>query len=117
MSKKWEEEILNVDYFEVETDKKVDYLVNSFILQAIPESYAHYVDTDEQAAQKLRVQLTILLSQQREEFVKLIKQEQARRIDEISLKNMATKDVWSAVDLYNIRNEALGNILEKLGVK
>ena len=63
-----EEQIKEIEYFEVETNPVVDKLVNSFIEKNIPNLYPHFVDTDENDGQRLRVQLTQLLKQQEQEI-------------------------------------------------
>ncbi len=63
-----EEEFENIDYFEVETNSIINKLVNDFIKKAIPNLYPHYADNDENDGQKLRVQLTKLLSLQKQEL-------------------------------------------------
>jgi len=62
LSEKLVKEAEELDYFEVETDPVIDELVNRFIKQALPDSYPHYVDNDENAAQLLRVQLSYVFS-------------------------------------------------------
>jgi hypothetical protein len=61
------EELEDIEYFEVETNPIVDKLVNDFIKENIPNLFAHFSDTDENDAQRLRVRLSTLISHERAE--------------------------------------------------
>ena len=63
-----QQHIEDIEYFEVETDTRVDELINNFIKKWLPESYAHLVDTDENDGQRLRVQLSALLGETKEKL-------------------------------------------------
>jgi hypothetical protein len=59
-------------------------------------------------------QLREILEQQMERVRMVIEQEKSRRIDELGLKNMVTKDKWGTSDIYNFKSETLDKILEEL---
>lgn len=48
-----------------ELEKKVDEIVNDFLLKEFPDLYPHYVDTDDNGGQRLRVKLYSLIKQER----------------------------------------------------
>lgn len=52
------DELKDVDYLWYESDPVIEELVNDFIKKATPNSFAHYVDDDENDGQLLRTQLT-----------------------------------------------------------
>ena len=102
--------------------EEIDKLVNSFIKEWLPDSYAHLIDTDENDGQRLRNSLRSLFKQMAEKIIgpsSIIRShEELEEIVKINEYNISVIEVWEAeyrsVIHDNVMKSAMRKRLEEI---